>query len=51
MLNPLKERIAEFDQKVTGVYDKESRERLSLQRLGGGAGFRRSLDRPHVRLG
>ena len=31
MLNPLKERIAEFDQKVTGVYDKESRERLSLQ--------------------
>jgi DNA recombination protein RmuC len=31
MLSPLKERIAEFDQKVTGVYDKESRERLSLQ--------------------
>jgi DNA recombination protein RmuC len=31
LLNPLKERIAEFGQTVTGVYDKESRERLSLQ--------------------
>jgi len=31
LLNPLKERIAEFDQKVTSVYDKESRERVSLQ--------------------
>jgi DNA recombination protein RmuC len=30
-LNPLKDRIAEFGQTVTGVYDKESRERLSLQ--------------------
>jgi DNA recombination protein RmuC len=31
LLSPLKERIAEFDQKVSSVYDKESRERVSLQ--------------------
>jgi DNA anti-recombination protein RmuC len=31
LLSPLKDRLAEFDQKVTSVYDKESRERLSLQ--------------------
>jgi DNA recombination protein RmuC len=31
LLTPLKERIVEFDQKVTSDYDKEARERVTLQ--------------------
>lgn len=44
LLHPLRERIKEFDEKVTTVYEKESRERLSLQ------GEIRRLSELHARM-
>lgn len=44
LLHPLRDRIKEFDEKVTTVYEKESRERFSLQ------GEIRRLSELHARM-
>jgi len=44
LLHPLRERIKEFDEKITTVYEKESRERFSLQ------GEIRRLSELHARM-